>query len=925
MTRSTFIVLALLVAAPLSAQTPVPVAPASPAAPAQAGDAQLRLVVVDQTAAGIPTATVTLTPGVGQPITVMTDEHGVVTIQTLGVGAVKVHAEFVGFETYDGVVTLRRGTNTQTITMALAGVSQEVTVSTDGPIGGDTRGSALVTSLTAQEIEALPDDPEDLQTYLEQLAGPDGATFFLNGFRGGRLPTKEEIRSLRIRHNSFSADGHESGGRSGIEIVTRPSTESFSGNTNFAYQDDAFNARNALAVEETPEGNKQVQFQFRGPILRGKSAFTATVSGNNRYTSNNNLAVDQYGNRIGTQVRVPTDQRNANLGIEHALTKNSTLRLNYQRQASEGRNQGLGNFDLIERARETESSGNMLRAQIQGVIGKSSLNEIRFQFNRNTNATTSITQGETIIIQDASGMGSGGVNNKAQSSTFELADNFDFTPHKNHQMRVGLMLEGGTYSTFDQTNAGGRWVYATLDDYYVYHRPLQFSIRDTGALQTSFNQYQLGFYWQDEIKVNNHLSVGVGLRNEMQTHINDMWNVMPRIGFSLNPGGNKTSIRGGYGVYYDWYDSSLWDQTLRLNGQNQVEFQQSWIYPVDEFGNVTQVPVGAGAGVSNRTVNSPDLKLPYVHQASLGVQQQLFANVNLQVTYQRQEGRDQLRGIDINTPIFDPETGLMVRPDPSSGIVTEIQSTGHSISNRVTFQTRYQLPNQRGMLQVAYQLGNAKSDFSGATSLPSSSLHPELDWGPSGQDVRHQGQVGGMVRLPWDFRLQGNMQVRSAPAFNLTTGVDNNRDGVINDRPFGVSRNSLRGEGFWNITQLSLNKAFGFGGSRGTANPNATNGNNPGQGNRGNGTPNFQQGGFGGGNFQGGGGGNFQGGGRGNGGNFGNASSQRYQVQFSVRAQNPLNRTIETNYTGNMRSPYFMTATGVQQARRIELETSFRF
>jgi hypothetical protein len=268
----------------------------------------------------------------------------------------------------------------------------------------------------------------------------------------------------------------------------------------------------------------------------------------------------------------------------------------------------------------------------------------------------------------------------------------------------------------------------------------------------------------------------------------------------------------------------------------------------------------------------------------------------------------------------------MVRPDPTSGIVTEIQSTGHSISNRVTFQTRYQLPNQRGMLQVAYQLGNAKSDFSGATSLPSSSLHPELDWGPSGQDVRHQGQIGGMVRLPWDFRLQGNLQMRSAPAFNLTTGVDNNRDGVINDRPFGVSRNSLRGEGFWNVTQLSLNKAFGFGGARGGANATTNNGNNPGQGNRGNGNPNFQgQGGFQGGNFQGGGGGNFQGGGRGNGGNFGNASNQRYQVQFSVRAQNPLNRTIETNYTGNMRSPYFMTATGVQQARRIELETSFRF
>ena len=44
----------------------------------------------------------------------------------------------------------------------------------------------------------------------------------MNGFRGGRLPTKDEIRTIRIRQNSFAADGHESGGRAGIEIVTRP-------------------------------------------------------------------------------------------------------------------------------------------------------------------------------------------------------------------------------------------------------------------------------------------------------------------------------------------------------------------------------------------------------------------------------------------------------------------------------------------------------------------------------------------------------------------------------------------------------------------------------------------------------------------------------------------------------------------------------
>jgi hypothetical protein len=588
-------------------------------------------------------------------------------------------------------------------------------------------------------------------------------------------------------------------------------------------------------------------------------------------------------------VRIPTEQRNANLGIEHALTKNATLRVNYQRQSQEGHNQGLGNFDwATERARESSSDSNMFRAQVQGVVGKSSLNEIRFQFYRNTNATTLDHAARRSSSRTRRGMGSGGVNNKTQSSTFELADNFDFTPHKNHQMRVGLMLEGGNYSTSTRRMPWSR-VYAPWTTTTSTTARCSTPFATPARCETSFNQYQLGFYWQDEIKVNNHLSLASVSATRCRRTSIDVWNLMPRIGFSLNPAATRRRSAAA--------TASTTTGTTRASGirrspersepgSNSSKADLS----VDEFGNVTQVPWRR----SRRQQQDGELsgsEAALRAPGSLGVQQQLFANVNLQVTFQRQEGRDQLRGIDINTPSSKPD-GADVRPDPSSGIVTEIQSTGHSISNRVTFQTRYQLPNQRGMLQLSYQLGNAKSDFSGATSLPVRSLHPELDWGPVRQDVRHQGQVGGMVRLPWDFRLQGNMQVRSAPAFNLTTGVDNNRDGVINDRPFGVSRNSLRGEGFWNITQLSLNKAFGFGGSRGTDQYQRTNGNNPGREIRGNGNPNFQVRVASAAATSRAVGRNFQGGGRGNGGNFGNASNQRYQVQFSVRAQNPLNRTM---------------------------------
>jgi hypothetical protein len=295
-----------------------------------------------------------------------------------------------------------------------------------------------------------------------------------------------------------------------------------------------------------------------------------------------------------------------------------------------------------------------------------------------------------------------------------------------------------------------------------------------------------------------------------------------------------------------------------------------------------------------------------------------MSDVSVQVTYQRQLGRNQLRGRDINYGSLVDVDGQLrrVRPDPNSGIVTQIESTGESVNDRLSVQLRKQFRSgdrSIGFMNASYTLGEGRSNFTGSTSLPSDSTNVDLDWGPDGQDVRHQFQVQGVAQLPLDIRLQSRVQFRSAPAYNMTTGRDDNLDGAINDRPDGVGRNSLRGDATWHLSTLSLQKSFGFGGPRteGTS----------GGGRGGPGGPG------GGGNFGGGGGGNFSGGGgRGGGGrgNFGNNNS-RYSVQFSVDASNPLNRVIRQGYTGNVLSPYFGTATGVAQARRVEFNTSFRF
>src|SRR5690349_16307376 len=217
MKRLLIAVLALLVAAPLYAQN--------------ANLAQLRLVIVDQTGAGIPNATITVTPqGGSQPVTATSDERGLATLPDVALGQAQLHVEFPGFLPTDMPLNLRRGVNNQNVELKIEGFSDEVVVQ-DTTATDDRRGNSMSTTLEESEIEALPEDPDELADYLTQLAGGAGAIFQVNGFRGGRLPTRDEIRQIRIRTNSFSADNHDAG-RTQIEIVTRPNVSAWSGNAN---------------------------------------------------------------------------------------------------------------------------------------------------------------------------------------------------------------------------------------------------------------------------------------------------------------------------------------------------------------------------------------------------------------------------------------------------------------------------------------------------------------------------------------------------------------------------------------------------------------------------------------------------------------------------------------------------------------------
>ncbi|HEU5257506.1 MAG TPA: TonB-dependent receptor [Vicinamibacterales bacterium] len=846
-------------------------------APAANGPAQLRVTVLDQTSAGIPAAVVTVTVAGAAPVKVVADEHGVAIIPGLAAAAAQIHVEAAGFLAHDAQATLRRGTNTQTVTLAIEGFQEQVQVDDTAAAVQESGGAATTNVLDESVVEQLPDDPDELQAVLEQMAGGVGATFRVNGFTGGRLPNREDIRQIRFRTNSFAADNHDAG-RVQIEIITRPNVTAWSGNLNANLRNDIFNARDAFAATKTPQNIARIGGGIRGPLAVRKTSLRLNLDRNESNTAANIYALKPDGSPFLGFVSNPSHNTFGVIGLEHALTEMQTLRIEYQRQQNVSRNGGVGGFNLPERANNRENGNGQLRTQVQGLFGRSTLNEFHVEWRDTWNTQVSISDAPSINVLDAFNAGGSGINTRSNQRTFDIADNLDFTIGRKHATRVGVELFGGRYRYFDARNASGTFTFSSLDAYRA-GTPLQFTQR-LGEVNTSFTAYQAAVYWQDDIRTTRTLTISVGVRQEMQSLIADKLNVMPRVGLTYSPRSSRTIVRGGYGLFYDWYDSNLYDQTLRVNGIAQRDVRVNCPgYPDALAASADPLCQASLGGVpivqpGGRIQAGPGLRMPQVHQASASIEHPIVANLRAMVTYQMLRGRHQMRSRDINTP--DPVTGL--RPEPTIGSVTQFESTGKSERDSLNVNLAYAVPRRQMNVAMNYTLAQFKNHADNAMQLPVDSYNPDAEWGPSSQDIRHRLQANVFLPPVRGFRLAVNGLVyQSGAPYNITTGRDDNHDLVINDRPldaFGnvIGRNSARGAARWGDLSMRLGRAFPFG-------RRSTDG----------------------------------------------AAPQARNVEFFAQAENVLNRVNFTNYAGTMTSTLFGRPTAASQARRVQVGMQLRF
>jgi hypothetical protein len=359
------------------------------------------------------------------------------------------------------------------------------------------------------------------------------------------------------------------------------------------------------------------------------------------------------------------------------------------------------------------------------------------------------------------------------------------------------------------------------------------------------------------------------------------------------------------------------------------------------------------AGDTSRTIKrilDPTLRVPYTINFTGSVEHQFARGWVGSVTYIYARGLRQFRSRNINAPL--PDTGL--RPDPTQGGIYQIESSASSLYQGVMFSAQRRM-GKLFQLFSNYTYSHTLSDSDGALSLPADNYNLRSEWGPASTNRRHFLFVGGSATLPHGFRLNPFLTASSGAPFNITTGLDDNGDGQVNDRPAGLARNSDLAASLYSLIpnrriagcqpggtpallqdylasnfpngvkavgpgsvsfNLSVSRTFSFGHRENVTAQNDAGGGPPAGGMGG--SP--SGGGPGGGSFGGRGGGGF--GGRGGGGASGDG---RFNLQLVAQVTNLFNHVNYGQYSGVLGSPFFDKASSAAGARAFELGLRFNF
>jgi len=667
--------------------------------------------VMDTTGAVIPNANVVLSSSSGAPAKTTSDGIGRFRFDSVTPGTYSLAVSAKNFSHFSGRVTVAAG-KTVTINPALKVQIEEEKVQVNAnerslDVAPENNASALV--LKGKDLDALSDDPDELLSELQALAGPsagpNGGEVYVDGFSGGDLPPKSSIREIRINQNPFSAE-YDKLGYGRIEVLTKPGTDHFHGQLAFINSNAVLNARNPFATTKPDYNTDQLMANFGGPISK-KGSFQLNFERRdigdqdiiNALVLNDTLTPFTLSQIISD----PKVRTNTGLRMDFQLGTSDTLVARYQFLDQSELNAGIGTLSLPTQAYNSHSDSHTLQLTETHIFNPKIINETRFQFIRSDSDQNAINGDPTLnVIGAFTGGGNPLGSNETIQDRFELQNSTSIVAGK-HSLKFGGRLRESGESTFSTQGFNGTYTFASLAAYQATLQgqaggltPVEIRAAGGGASQYSVsmgigryatNYADLGAYIQDDWKLRPNMVLSSGLRYETQNAIGDHGDFAPRIGFSWGLGGArpKTVIRAGAGIFYDRFAQDYLMTLERLNGVTQQSFT---VTEPDFFPNTPPPAALVGASTALTTYRlDPDFKAPYVAQLALSVERQVTRTSTVTVSYLHSHGERQLIAENINAPLpatFDPDdAGSGVRPLGNVGNVFQFESKGKYDQNQL--------------------------------------------------------------------------------------------------------------------------------------------------------------------------------------------------------------------------------------------------
>jgi hypothetical protein len=531
-----------------------------------------------------------------------------------------------------------------------------------------------------------------------------------------------------------------------------------------------------------------------------------------------------------------------------------------------------GGLTTTDRATDFTDRMDSASAQLVSTFGGTKLNELRVQYARRHQFRTladTAASGPAITVTGVANFGGpriGDTNSVGfdfNQGIWQVIDNLTWIRGK-HSFKTGIDAQ----FIADDRVRGERFVYTfPTSDAYLAARsgatPLAYTTfqQDFGNLSASYDSAFYGLFVQDDWQLNSRMKALFGVRYDLfdvpaarnfaanrysQDFTVDKNNFAPRAGFSWSLDERATTVlRASAGLMYEPPLIDFYDNAILNNGDPAA-------YTVSVSGNSAGAPAFPGSlanlppgfALPRQSISAidPDFATQYAWLTNVQIERALRNDISVSVGYVNSIGRNMPVLMDVNIiptalsladgrPLYSTTVDATTRVDPTFDHVNLFQSIGDSTYNAFTAtltkrmtqgwqaQATYTFAHgeDNAPLTGTYVVGSGDDRVSDPSNLnrdkgvtPFNQTHtlslstviaPSVSGSGLGAALLNNNQLGIIL------------QANSGLPFNIRSNLDLNRDGVTNDRPLNIDRNTGRlGTVFY--LDLRYSRFITFGGSQ---------------------------------------------------------------------------------------------------------------